>query len=413
MFIAKSNLKTITIISLFIVALFGGVYVVSLELDRIHLTVTVLKDGNTIPGANVYVFASAPNGTRLIATACTNQYGIAAFQLSIKNIIKPIIDWNQAEKRSFTINPGLYITSIGVYNNTIFFGSASTKLPLTLTGPITTNVNLDLKHPIKRVETKIKTVSTNVQQQAPPWAQLIYSAQSTMRETVFKVSTDQNTRAHCGYVVEQYEEVAFKCTYSVTKVIDNSITVTWSIGAEISWVTSQIKKALVFDVGQSSIGYVSFLAAINYECWEYEMPADGGELYREHRVYISYYLPDSLQTVKGEDDIEGNQIFLEPATGKGWNEVATVVLLHQDVSQEFAIPVSKFIKFIAATYFEFPQALNVPVDVDLILKSTYAIGAYVEVYGVDGCAINIYRVEVWRTLNANYKIPAWAIILIT
>jgi hypothetical protein len=413
MFIAKYSLRTITIVLLFIIALFGGVYVVSLELDRIHLTVTVLKDGKTIPGANVYVFALAPNGTRLIATACTNQYGIAAFQLSIKNIIKPIIDWNQAEKRSFTINPGLYITSIGVYNNTIFFGSTSTKLPLTLTGPITTNVNLDLKHPIKKVETKIKTVSTNIQQQAPPWAQLIYSAQSTMRETVFKVSTDQNTKASCGYLVEQYREVAFKCTYSVTKVIDNSITVTWSIGAEISWVTSQIYKTLVFDVGQSSTGYVSFLAAINYECWKYEMPADGGELYREHRTYIVYYWPDSLQTVKGEDDIEGNQIFLRSVTGAGWNTAAFIVYLHWHVSQEFGIPISKFIKLIATLFSKFPQALNVPVDVDLIFKSTDAICADVRVYGVEGCTINIYRVEISRTLNAYYQIPAWAIILRT
>jgi hypothetical protein len=401
------------ILLLFVFALFGGVYVVSLELDKIHLTVTVLKDENTIPGANVYVYAVFPNGTKLVATTCTNVYGIAAFQLSIKNIIKPIIDWNQAEKRSFIINPGLYITSIGVYNNTIFFGSASTKLPLALTGPITTNINLDLKHPIKKVETKIKTVSTDIQQQAPPWAQLIYSAQSTRRETFFKVSTDQNTRAHCYYVVEQYREIAFKCTYSITKVIDNSIVVKWTIGAEISWVTSQIKNTLDFSVGQSSIGYVSCLADIIYECWEYEMPADGGELYREHRTYIVSYWPDSLQTVKGEDDIEGNQVFLEPATGKGWDKAATAVLLQEKVSQEFDIPISTFIKFIAATFFEFPQALNVPIDVDLIFKSTDAIWACVGVYGVEGCTINIYKVEVWRTLNAYYQIPAWAIILRT
>jgi len=413
MFIAKSNIRTITIISLFIVALFGGLYVVSLELDKIHLTVTVLKDGNIIPGANVYVFALAPNGTRLIATACTNQYGIAAFQLSIRNIIKPIIDWNSAEKRSFTISPGLYITSIGVYNNTIFFGSASTKLPLTLTGPLTASIKLDLKHPIKKVESKIKMASTDIQQQAPPWARLIYSAQTTMRETFFKVSTDQNTKASCAYLVEQYKEVAFKCTYSVTKVIDDSIVIKWTIGAEISWVTSQIESVLGLDVSQNSIGYISCLAAINYECWEYEMPADGGELYREHRAYISYYWPDSLQTVKGEDDIEGNQIFLKSATGKGWNTVATIVYLHWHVSQEFAIPISKFIKFIAATFFEFPQALNVPIDVDLIFKSTDAICADVRVYGVEGCTINVYKVEVWRTLNAYYQIPAWAIILRT
>jgi hypothetical protein len=143
------------------------------------------------------------------------------------------------------------------------------------------------------------------------------------------------------------------------------------------------------------------------------MPADGGELYREHRTYIVYYWPDSLQTVKGEDDIEGNQIFLKPATGAGWNTIATVVYLHWDVSQEFDIPISKFIKLIAATFFEFPQALNVPVDVDLIFKSTDAICADVRVYGVEGCTINIYKVEVWRTLNAYYQIPAWAIILRT
>jgi hypothetical protein len=89
------------------------------------------------------------------------------------------------------------------------------------------------------------------------------------------------------------------------------------------------------------------------------------------------------------------------------------VLLQEKVSQEFDIPISTFIKFIAATFFEFPQALNVPIDVDLIFKSTDAIWAYVEVYGVEGCTINIYKVEVWRTLNAYYQIPAWAIILRT
>jgi hypothetical protein len=410
MFIAKSNLKTITIISLFIVALFGGVYVVSLELDRIHLTVTVLKDGNTIPGANVYVFASAPNGTRLIATACTNQYGIAAFQLSIKNIIKPIIDWNQAEKRSFTINPGLYITSIGVYNNTIFFGSASTKLPLTLTGPITTNINLDLKHPMKKVEAKVKMVSTSIQQQAPPWARLIYSTQSAMRETFFKVSTDQNTKAGCTYKVSQNEEVAFKCTYSVTQKIDDSVVIEWTIGAEISWVTSQIGKYFYFEVNPSGTGYLSSLVAINYECWEYDYPADG-EVYREHRVYIAYYWPDTLDKVMGEDDIEGNQVLLDTATGEGLDKYVYGVFLHWDVSLEFAIPVTKFIKLLAAP--TFPKALAVPIDVDLILKSATAINALVNIAGVEGYTIYIYRIQVWRTTNAWYQLPAWAIILRT
>ncbi|MCR6623880.1 MAG: hypothetical protein NDF58_04890 [archaeon YNP-LCB-024-027] len=408
MSIIKSRLKLTMILLLFVVALFGGVYVVSLELDRIHLTVTVLKDGNTIPGANVYVYAVFPNGTKLVATTCTNVYGIAVFHLSVKDVIKPIINWNQAEKRSFTINPGLYITSMGVYNNTVYFGSASTKLPLTTSGPIITSVNLELRHPIKKVEGYAKMASTNIQQ-VSPWAKSIYSAQKTMRETFFKVSTDQNTKASCGYLVEQYREVAFKCTYSVTKVIDNSITVTWTIGAEISWVTSQIKKALGLDVSQNSVGYISCLAAINYECWEYEMPADG-EVYREHRVYIAYYWPDTLDKVIGEDDIEGNQVLLDTATGKGLNSIATILYLDW---QELAIPISKFIKYISIKYLDFPQVLNVPLDVNLVFKSAHAICAHVEVYGVEGCTINIYKVEVSRTLNACYQIPAWAIILRT
>ncbi|MEM1550010.1 MAG: hypothetical protein QXE58_01575 [Candidatus Methanomethylicia archaeon] len=411
MFINKSSLKTIIITLLFVIALFGGVYIIAMALDTIHLNVTVVKDGKTVLGVHVYVFAIAPNGTRFVKSAVTNQYGVASFELSIKDIIKPVMDWNKAEKRSFTINPGLYITTLGKHNNTLYFGAGSIKLPLTLTGPIFTSTTINLQHKITKTQQKIKTSTMDMKQQAPPWAKLIYSEQKTMRETFFKVITDQNTKASCGYLAEYNKEVAFKCTFSVTLKSDNSIEVPWSIGAEISWVTSQTEKALTFDVDQNSIGYVSCLVALNYECWEYEEPADGGELYLEHRIYAQYYYPDSLQTTKGEDDIDGNQIFLKSTVGKGWNEVATIVYLYSQVSQEFAIPIITFI--LGIQFSKLPATLRVPIDIDLVIKEAYSISADVRVYGVEGVTINIYYIKVYRTVNAYYELPAWAIILKT
>jgi len=409
MFINKSNLKSIVIVLLFILTFIGGVYVASMELNRIYLVVTVVNGGRVVPGVNVYVFAITPNGTRFVKSASTNQYGIAAFELLIRDVINPLISWNQAEKRSFTLNPGLYITAFGRYNNTLYFGTGSVKLPLTTIGPIFKSITINLEHKISNVESKLGMYYAR--QQAPPWAKLIYTEQKTMRETFLKIVTDQNTKASCTYKAEQYKEIAFKCTFSVTLAADDSIKLPWSIGAEISWVVSQIEKVLEFNVAQNSIGYVSCLVAINYECWEYEEPADGGELYLEHRVYIVYYWPDSLQTIKGDDDIEGNQIFLKSALGKGWDTPATAILLCAKVSQEFDIPIFTFI--VGITFPELPLALRVPIDIDLVLKEAYSIWADVRVYGVEGVTINIYYIKVYRTLNAYYQLPAWAIILKT
>jgi hypothetical protein len=155
------------------------------------------------------------------------------------------------------------------------------------------------------------------------------------------------------------------------------------------------------------------LVTFTYECWEYEEPADGGELYREHRVYIRYHLPDSLDTTKGVDDIEGTEQFLKSAPGQGLNfaNPATVVTLQEDVSTQFALPGFGFVCEIPLDYL--PVSLVVSIDVCLVLKSGYAVTASVTVYCESGYTVSVYYIKVYRTVNADYSLPCWAIILKT
>lgn len=146
-----------------------------------------------------------------------------------------------------------------------------------------------------------------------------------MRVTTLEVVTDAHTRASVGYKVKINEQVAFRYTYSVTRKIDDEIIVKWNIGAEISWETTNIGKSLTMKVNPNIVGYISFKAIVRYECWEYDEPADGDEYFREHRVYITYYWPETLDTIKGTDEITVSQGFLESASGQGWNQVVTII----------------------------------------------------------------------------------------
>jgi hypothetical protein len=410
MFIIKSNLRTIIIILLFIVSLYGAI-VVGKELNTIHLAVLVVKDGKAVSDANVYVFAVTPNGTRLMAVASTDNQGMATFEFSIGEVIKPIINWNSIQK-AIQISPGFYITVIGRVGEYKYFGTGSMKLPLKTIGPLITSTMVELKDRLLKVEGALAS-TVNYKQQAPPWATLVYSKEESLRETLFKVATDPHTGAAVGYTMKKYEEIAFKCTFSVTLKYSGTIIIPWKVGNEISWVTSQSEKELVFGVEQNSVKYISCLVTFTYECWEYEEPADGGELYREHRVYIRYHLPDSLDTTKGVDDIEGTEQFLKSAPGQGLNfaNPATVVTLQEDVSTQFALPGFGFVCEIPLDYL--PGSLVVSIDVCLVLKSGYAVTASVTVYCESGYTVSVYYIKVYRTVNADYSLPCWAIILKT
>ena len=375
----------------------------------------MVKDGKIIPNARVYVFAITPNGTRFITRILTGPKGVGGATLSIRDIIKPIDDWNKMEKRSFILYPGLYITAVGEDGEYEYFGASSVKLPLTLTGPLSVQKKVQLKDKL-RVSKKMYSAqesgrSISVEQQAPPWAQLIWSEEHTRRETVLQVTTDAHSMASVAYLIEKNKEVAFKCTYSITSEIDDEVIVEWSIGAEISWVISSTEKYLTMDVVPNSVGYVSFMAAVNYECWRYEEPADSGQYFLEHRVYIMYYWPDTLDKIKGDDEITGKQELLKSKSGQGWDQSVYTVYFHYATSYSFAIPVGTIVKLLASPYL--PAALEVPIDVELVLKDTTAINADARIFAEEGYIVDIYLIEVWRTLNAYYHIPAWALILTT
>lgn len=87
MFSWKFNLKTTFIPVLFISSLILGVCIVAQEIDKIYLAIIVIKDYKVIPNVNIYIFATAPNGTRFIKAVSTNEHGIATITLSIKDII--------------------------------------------------------------------------------------------------------------------------------------------------------------------------------------------------------------------------------------------------------------------------------------------------------------------------------------
>jgi len=410
MFITKSYLRTIIILSLFIASFYGAI-IIGKELNTIHLAVLVAKDGKAISNANVYVFAITPNGTRLMAVASTDSQGIATFEFSIGEVIKPIIDWNSIQK-TIKISPGFYITVIGRVGEYKYFGTGSVKLPLKTIGPLTISTIVELRDRLLKVEGALSS-TVNYKQQAPPWATLVYSKEESLRETLFKVATDSHTKAAVGYVMKKYGEIAFRCTYAVTLKYSGTIIIPWKVGEEISWVTSQTEKELVFGAGQNSVKYISCLVTFTYECWEYEEPADGGELYREHRVYIRYYLPDSLDTTKDIDDINGTEQFLKSAPGQGLDpeNPSTVIILQEDVSTLFALPGFGFVREIPLVYL--PASLVVAIDVCLVLKSGYAIDATVMVYCESGYAVSVYYIKVYRTVNADYSLPCWAIILKT
>ncbi|MEM2537886.1 MAG: hypothetical protein QXE38_01070 [Candidatus Methanomethylicia archaeon] len=409
MFSKKFNLKTIFILVLFISSLILGVCIVAQEMDKVYLAIIVTKDYKAIPNVNIYIFATAPNGTRFIKATSTNEHGIATITLSIKDVIKPLIDWNEAEKRSIKLHPVLYITAIGKYEGYKYFGVESTELPLTAIGPLKANVIVELTDKLTKVEEKLGTIIT--EQQAPPWARLIYSKEESKRETLFKVVTDQHTRATAYYEVTKYGIVGFKCTFSVTLYPTNNIIIPWKIGKEITVISNSESNEVTFSVGQNSVGYVSCLVTCTYECWEYEEPANGGEVYREHRVYIRYHLPETLMAVKGDDDIEGTEIYLKSAAGKGWNTPATGVNLEGDVSMSFAIPVFGFVINIPQQYLPIP--LKIPIDVALVIKTGYAVRASVHIFGEEGYTVYVYYIEVRRTVNAYYNFPTWAIVLKT
>jgi hypothetical protein len=410
MFIAKSNLRTIIIILLFIVSLYGAI-VIGRELNTIHLAVFVVKDGKAVSNANVYVFAITPNGTRLMSVASTDGQGIATFEFSIGEVIKPLIDWNSVQ-RDIQINPGFYITVIGRVGGYKYFGTGSVKLPLKTIGPLITSTIVELGDRLLKVEGAL-TSKVDYKQQAPPWARLVYSKEGSLRETLFKVTTDPRTTATVDYTMKKYEEIAFRCTFSVTLKYSGAIIIPWKVASEISWVTSQSEKTLLFNVPQSNVKYISCLVTITYECWEYEEPADDGELYREHRVYIRYHLPDSLDTTKGVDDIDGTEQFLKSAPGQGLYpaDPTTDVKLRGDVGTQFAVPVFGFVRGIPLDYL--PVSLVVSIDVCLVLKSVYAIDATVIVYCESGYIVSVYYIKVYRTVNADYSLPCWAIILKT
>ncbi|MCR6624206.1 MAG: hypothetical protein NDF58_06530 [archaeon YNP-LCB-024-027] len=410
MFIIKSNLRTIIIILLFIVSLYGAI-VVGKELNTIHLAVLVVKDDKAVSDANVYVFAVTPNGTRLMAVASTDNQGMATFEFSIGEVIKPIINWNSVQK-AIQISPGFYITVIGRVGEYKYFGTGSVKLPLKTIGPLITSTMVELKDRLLKVEGALAS-TVNYKQQAPPWATLVYSKEESLRETLFKVATDPHTTATVDYTMNKYEEIAFKCTFSVTLKYSGTIIIPWKVDKEISWVTSQSEKTLLFNVPQSSVNYISCLVTFTYECWEYEEPADGGELYREHRVYIRYHLPDSLDTTKGVDDIGGTEQFLKSSPGQGLYPAnpTTDVKLREDVSTQFALPGFGFVRTIPLDYL--PVSLVVSIDVCLVLKSGYAVDATVIVYCESGYTVSVYYIKVYRTVNADYSLPCWAIILKT
>jgi hypothetical protein len=410
MLIIKSNLRTIIIILLFIVSLYGAI-VIGKELNTIHLAVLVVKDGKAVSDANVYVFAVTPNGTRLMAVASTDNQGMATFEFSIGEVIKPIINWNSVQK-AIQISPGFYITVIGRVGEYKYFGTGSMKLPLKTIGPLITSTIVELKDRLLKVEGTLAS-TVNYKQQAPPWATLVYSKEESLRETLFKVATDPHTVAAGGYTIWRNREIAFKCTFAVTLKHSDRIILPWKVGEEISWVVSQSEKDVVFGVQQNSAKYISCIVVYAYECWGYEEPAGGDELYREHRVYIRYHLPDSLDSIKGVDDIEGFEQLLKSTPGKGLypEDPTTAVMAHWDISEQFAIPGFGFIRGIPSCYL--PKSLVVPIHVCLVLKSKYAIDVVVMIYCESGYTVSVYYIKVYRTVNADYSLPCWAIILKT
>jgi len=410
------KIRPLIFIVLMVTVLIGTVQIIAVELDFIHLSVTVVRNDKVIPNAKVYVFAVMPNGTCFITKLSTGTKGVAGATLSIREIIKPMYDWNKKEKRSFTLHPGLYITAIGKDGEYKYFGVSSVKLPLTLTGPLFVQTKLQLKDKLE-VPKKLYSMqgngkNVNVKQQAPPWAWLVWVEEHEMRVTTLKVVTDEHTRAHIGYTIEKYADIGIECTYSITRKIDDEIIVKWKIGAEISWPVTEIKKALTLDVNPNSVGYISFKAVVRYECWEYDEPADGDEYFREHRVYIASYWPETLDTIKGTDEINGSSEFLESASGQGWNKVATIVHFQKIISYSFAIPVGTLVRVLLA-WAGFPAALRVPIDVNLKIRQETAITTYAEIYAEYGYTVDVEYTEAWRTLNAYYHIPAWALILET
>lgn len=410
------KMRSLILVLLIVTILIGTVQIMARELDSIHLSVTVVRNNKVISNAQVYIFAVMPNGTCFITKISSGAGGIAGTTLSIKEVIKPIYDWNGKEKRSFKLHPGLYMTAIGKDGEYKYFGVSSIKLPLTLNGPLFVQTKLQLKDkleiPKKLYSAQRNRKNINTRQQAPSWAWLVWTEEHEMRVTTLKVTTDAHSRASVGYKVKINEQVAFKCTYSVTRKINDEIIIKWSIGAEISWETANIGKSLIMEVNPNNVGYISFKAIVHYECWEYDEPADGDEYFREHRVYITYYWPETLDTIKGTDEITGSQEFLESASGQGWDQVATIIYLHSDISYSFAIPVGTFVK-ILLSWTRFPGALKVPIDVNLVLKHITAINADARIYAEQGYIVDVYHIEVWRTLNAYYRIPPWVLKLKT
>jgi len=99
------KIRPLIFIVLMVTVLIGTVQIIAVELDFIHLSVTVVRNDKVVPNAKVYVFAVMPNGTCFITKLSTGTKGVAGATLSIREIIKPMYDWNKKEKEALHYIP--------------------------------------------------------------------------------------------------------------------------------------------------------------------------------------------------------------------------------------------------------------------------------------------------------------------